>query len=426
MIIVQDNNSVVEGSFLGIPVWRQSGWRRSRKMPIAAVEDWLQISHLLYQYDSVIFSHTRAHGRGGTTPANDVVDEAAGSACRRKPNRDGFPYFGLIEDFPTEKNLLEGLPYVNIHPIVTSSFSGHEVLSSILQSIYPPNIKRSKNHAFFEHPEVDWRDWQDYVQPPSLRHNSVSDTVGSAASALVNFNTRVFTSAGRDTPCHWTSAEARYIPRSDPNDPSERLLQLFDPVAKNFYDTILHHYEPNKASEHTAFSKNTGCRNSVLQMAAASHRLNRMLVPWVKLQFDVRKAYDHVDRSKIREDNHLDVRAGLLNPLAGQILDRFYSKTLVCIDHNDNKWVSTETGTQQGFGPSCRIFRRRMQRIGKLWRHLESLPFSFKSDVVPEESLSDDDEEKGDKPIPREVTVPPSPLQLDIPTHHPRINLEQV
>ena len=103
MIIVQDNNSVVEGSFLGIPVWRQSGWRRSRKMLIAAVEDWLQISHLLYQYDSVIFSHTRAHGRGGTTPANDLVDEAAGSACRRKPNCNGFPYFRLIEDFPTEK-----------------------------------------------------------------------------------------------------------------------------------------------------------------------------------------------------------------------------------------------------------------------------------------------------------------------------------
>ena len=57
----------------------------------------------------------------------------------------------------------------------------------------------------------------------------------------------------------------------------------------------------------------------------------------------------------------------------------------------------TETGTQQGFGPSCRVFRRRVQRVGKLWRHLESLLFSFSSDAVPDEVLSDDEDKESNE-----------------------------
>ena len=66
----------------------------------------------------------------------DLVDRAAGCCSRRKPLIEGFPFFGPLNDFPTEKDSLSGLPYVNVYLISSSSFTGHGVLSFILQSIF--------------------------------------------------------------------------------------------------------------------------------------------------------------------------------------------------------------------------------------------------------------------------------------------------
>ena len=64
LIIKQDNKAIIEGCFLEIPIRRQAAWKRTKKMPIAACDDWMEIAALLHQCDSVIFNHTRAHGKG--------------------------------------------------------------------------------------------------------------------------------------------------------------------------------------------------------------------------------------------------------------------------------------------------------------------------------------------------------------------------
>lgn len=161
------------------------------------------------------------------------------------------------------------------------------------------------------------------------------------------------------------------------------LFHILAPTGENFYDTILSHREPAPDAEHTAFKEGFGGRDTVALCSVPDFRCGRMLLSRVHIQLDAKGAYDPYSRDAISSVNEQDVRDGRLTPAARDCLEAFFDHTFVSIEEKggEPRWIRMSQGAMQGYGPSCRIFRRGMQNITARWTQLEAIREEEAGDV---------------------------------------------
>ena len=158
-----------------------------------------------------------------------------------------------------------------------------------MSDLYPRGIFDGPPSPSLTQRESSSRARQALVAFTPLAPTSSSDhTTAAAAQMIAAFNNRVISSRGRDTPVHWTSTDARFIPKGSGTDGHPP--QLLEPRCKIFNDAVQEPWLPEDDPEHTAFKTGSGGRDSVGLVSVTDFRLGRAGVCRVHLQYDAKHA----------------------------------------------------------------------------------------------------------------------------------------